>query len=99
MLTFEEAKKIGTTACLDRLGRTFVKRYRDTACSAYADNGENAFCFVGVSDKPDRPWDGGPIVLDNSPQSKFPYMASCNVSYQTGKVTFLECVPPAAHGE
>lgn len=29
MLTFEEAKRVGTIACLDKLGRDFVRKYRD----------------------------------------------------------------------
>ncbi|MBQ7437901.1 MAG: hypothetical protein IJV30_11360 [Oscillospiraceae bacterium] len=92
MLTFEDAKRVGTLACLDKLGRDFVKQHRDTACSAYGDHDGHAFCFVGISDTPDTPWDGGAIVLDNS--SKFPYMASCNVAYDTGAITFLDCVLP-----
>ena len=96
MLTFEDAKKVGTIACVDKLGRDFVKRHKETACTGYGDNDGYAFCFIGVSDKPDKPWDGGRIILDDSPSAKFPYMASCNVAYDTGEITFLECVLPNA---
>ncbi len=48
MLTFEEAKKIGLNACVDRLGRDFVMKYRDTSCPAYADMEDHAYCFIGV---------------------------------------------------
>ena len=95
MLTFEEAKKIGTLACLDKLGREFVRKHRDTACSAYGDEDDHAFCFIGVDTEPDSPWTGGPLVLDDSPNQKFPYSASCNVAYSDGKVTFLDCSLPS----
>lgn len=95
MLSFEEAKKIGTVACIDKLGREFVKKYRDTACSAYGDEEDHAFCFVGIDTEPDTPWDGGPLILDDAPDRRFPFSASCNVEYETGSVTFLECTLPA----
>lgn len=94
MLTFEEAKKIGIKACVDKLGYDFVKKHEDNACSAYGDEGDHASCFVGVSTEPDQPWTGGPLVLDDSPSAKYPYSASCNVAYADGKVTDLECVLP-----
>ena len=95
MLTFEEAKKIGVKACVDKLGYDFVKKYQDTACSAYGDEGDHASCFVGVSTEPDPPWNGGPLILDDSPASKYPYSASCDVAYADGTVTFQECILPA----
>ena len=94
MLTFEEAKKVGIRACIDRLGYDFVKKYQDTSCSAYGDEGDHASCFVGVSIEPDIPWTGGPLILDDSPDAKFPYSASCNVAYEDGKITFLDCFLP-----
>ena len=45
MLTFEEAKRIGITACVDKLGYDFVKKYEDTACSACGDEGDYASVF------------------------------------------------------
>lgn len=95
MLTFEEAKKIGIKACVDKLGYNFVKKYEDTACSAYGDEGDHASCFVGVSTEADTPWIGGPLILDDSPNSKFQYSASCNVAYENGAITFLECILPS----
>lgn len=97
MLSYEEAKKIGTIACIEKLGRDFVKEHRDSACSAYGDREDHAFCFVGVSTKPDRPWEGGPLILDDSPDAKFPYSASCDVAYEDGSITFLECSLPSAY--
>ena len=46
MLTYEKAKEIGREACIDRLGRDFVMRYRDTSSSAYSDREDHAYCFV-----------------------------------------------------
>lgn len=94
MLTFEEAKKIGIRACVDVLGYDFVKKHEQTACSAYGDEGDHAACFVGVTTEPDTTWAGGPLVLDDSPESRYPYRASCNVAYADGAVTFTECVTP-----
>ena len=48
-LTFEEAKKLGMDACVDRLGRDFVMKYRDTSCSSYEDIEERVYCFPGVN--------------------------------------------------
>ena len=95
MLTFEEAKKIGIKACVDKIGFDIVKKYENNACSAYGDEGDHASCFVGVNTEPDTPWTGGPLILDDSPEAKFSFSASCNVAYEDGKVTFLECVLPS----
>ena len=95
MLTFEEAKKIGIRACVDKLGFDFVKKYNETSCTAYGDEEDHAFCFVGVGTEPVTPWTGGPLILDDSPKAKFPFSASCNVAYADGKVTFLECILPS----
>lgn len=48
MLTFNDAKKIGIKACINKPGYDFVKKYEVTACTAYSDEGDHAFCFVGV---------------------------------------------------
>ena len=55
MLTYEEAKRIGVNACIEKIGKDFVKRYRDSSCSAYANvDDEYAYCFDGVSDRPGK---------------------------------------------
>ena len=94
MLTFEEAKRIGTKACVNKLGYDFVKKYEETSCCAYSDAGDHVSCFVGVSVTPDIPWTGGPLVIDDSPEAKFPFSARCEVDYADGGVTFLECRLP-----
>ena len=91
MLTYEQAKKIGQEACIDRLGRDFVMKYRDTSCPAFSDMGDYADCFVGVDNTENR-YDFSNVTLDSS--SKFPYSANCTVRYEDGKVEFLECVVP-----
>lgn len=95
MLTFDEAKKVGIKACVDKLGTEFVRKYEETACTAYGDEEDHAFCFVGVNPEPVKPWTGNHLVLDDTPGTKFPYSASCNVAYADGKVSFLECTLPS----
>ena len=92
MLTYEDAKKIGVNACIDRLGRDFVTKHRDNASSAFGDRIDHAYCFVGVSDQPEEPMTDG--LWLTSENDKFPYVARCNVAYDTGAITFLECVLP-----
>ncbi|MBR6230244.1 MAG: hypothetical protein IKQ97_10945 [Eubacterium sp.] len=91
MITYETARKIGVDACIDKLGRDFVLKHRDTSSSAYGDRGDHAYCFVGVSDVPDEAMDDGLILTSDH---KFPYVARCTVSYLDGQVNFLECVLP-----
>ncbi len=61
----------------------------------------HASCFVGVSTELEKPWTGGSLVLDDSPNSKYPYSASCNVAYADGKIFAMTLVTqenkPANH--
>ncbi len=91
MLTFEEAKKVGMDACVDRLGRDFVMKYRDTSCPGYGDMEDRVYCFLGV-DNSDSRNDYSHVTLDS--RSRFPYLAKCTVRYDDGKVEFLECIVP-----
>ena len=97
MLTLRDAQKIGVGACIDKLGRSFVEKYRNSATSSYAteaDENGMVYCFVGVDDQP-------PIttrkrsVLTLDSTSQFPYRVSCKVNLQDGRVNLLECVIPA----
>ena len=54
MLTYEQAKKIGQEACIDRLGRDFVMKYRDTSCPAFSESA-SAQRSQGLSDGLCRP--------------------------------------------
>ena len=96
MLTYEEAKKIGVNACVEKLGRDFVKKHENGACAGYGDEQDYAFCYVGVNDQPEPPLEKVMVTLYDGPDAKFPYIASCRVDYHDGKVTFLECVLPTA---
>lgn len=91
MLTFEQAKKIGLDACTDKLGRDFVRSHADATSSAYGEHDNEVYCFVGVSTSPKKDFDGT-LVL--SSDRKPAYRASCNVSLEDGKTTFIECVLP-----
>ncbi len=91
MFTYEEARRIGIDACIDKLGRDFVTRYRDTSSSAYGDRGDYVYCFVGVNDKPDDNMSDGLVLTSDG---HFPYVARCTVSYVDGHIEFLECVLP-----
>ena len=95
MLTYEEARKIGVNACVDKLGRDFVMKYKKTSCSSYGDDETHAFCFVGVDTEPTPPHiDGEPLVLDGC--SEWPYFAKCNVWYKDGRIEFSDCLLPEA---
>ena len=93
MITFEDARKIGIKTCIEALGVDFVKKHADTASSAfgYGEDEQTVFCFVGVDDEPQRPYDG---VLILTSKDSFPYRASCNVSMYDGTTKFIERVTP-----
>ena len=91
MLTYDEAKRIGINACIDRIGREFCLKNKDYSCSWYADVDEYAYCGVGVSDeKSYHPEDG--LVL--TAKDDWLYMASCNVWYEDGRIEYLDCRVP-----
>ena len=92
MLTFEEAKKIGINACMEKMGRDFVHKYASTSCLAYGEEERYAYCFVGVDTAaPEEYVEGEGLVLDSS---EFPYMVSCTVMYEDGKITFIKDLTP-----
>ena len=95
MLTYEKAKKIGIEACIDKLGRDFVNKHKDTSSSGFGDRGDHAFCFVGVDDRPETNMSDELVLTSNG---KFPYVARCNVRYSDGYIEFLECVLPWYRG-
>lgn len=95
MLTFEEAKKIGINACIDKIGRDFVKTYRDSGCSCYGEDDGIVYCFVGVDDRPCAVDFSGPIVLDDSDEAQFRYFAECEVRMEDGSVTITKFALPS----
>lgn len=92
MLNFDEAKRIGINACIDRLGRDFVRAHKDVATSAYSEGDGSVFCFVGVDHRHTAWNQEGVLTLDS--RSEFPYRASCNVDLANGRPSFIECVTP-----
>ena len=92
MLSFETAKKIGINACIDKLGRDFVFAHKDLATSAYGENENSVFCFVGVDDRSASQNRDHKLILDS--HSEFPYRVSCNVSLFDGVPSFIECILP-----
>ena len=93
MLTFDEAKRIGITTCINTLGVDFVKKFAATSSSAYgySEDGESVFCFVGVDNTPQPEFDGKTLTLTSE---IFPYRVSCDVSLHNGNTVLLECVTP-----
>lgn len=94
MLTFEEAKKIGIHACVEKLGVSFVKQYADSFCSAYGwgEDKNSVFCFAGIDDNPEPTTDTDHLILTNS--NSFPYRVSCNVNILNHSITYVECIIP-----
>ena len=94
MLTFEEAKKIGIGACVEKLGHSFVKQYADSFCSAYGwGKDENTvFCFAGIDDNPEKITDTNELILTSN--NDFPYRVSCNVNILNSSISYVECIVP-----
>lgn len=94
MLTIEEAKKLGVSACIDKLGRNFYEKFIDSSTTAYGDFSEDGviFCYVGVNDQPKKNDHVESLILSST--NPIPYSASCNVQLSDGKIVFLECNLP-----
>ena len=100
MLTFKEAKIIGTRACIDKLGKEFFEKYKENSTSAYGDFGDEGvtYCYVGVNDKPfDDTYSGSLILSKRGKKNEIPFSASCLVNLENGAVEFLECNLPKAN--
>lgn len=99
MLTFNEAKIIGTRACIDKLGKDFFEKYKDNSTSAYGDFSDEGvtYCYIGVSDKPyDNTYSGSLILSKRVKKNAIPFSASCLVHLENGEIQFLECSLPKA---
>lgn len=95
MLTVDEARKIGISACIEKIGYEFCRRHADNATSGYSE--ENGFvnCFVGVSDKPTQKYDIEEVTqLILTSGEKWPYAARCNVFLVDGRIEFSELRTP-----
>ena len=94
MLTFEDAKKIGIDACAEKIGRSFIREYADTSSTGYGDAEDHAFCYIGVDNRKRNIHHDEEIVLDDSNDSKWPFIAKCNVWYNDGRIEFFDCKLP-----
>ena len=95
MLTFEEAKKIGIRACVDKIGYEFCKAHNDNSTSAYGEVRGKMECFVGVSDEPAPEYDINKVdYLILTSKKDWPYYAHCDVDMSTGKIEYGECKIP-----
>jgi hypothetical protein len=87
----EAARQIGINACVERLGRNFVEKHKETSTCAFGESEDGVFCFVGVDDE-ERSGCDYALVLDSP--SRFPYRTSCVVRLSDGTVTWREVVVP-----
>lgn len=99
MLTFNEAKTIGRNACIEKLGKSFYEKYKNSSTTAYGDFSDEgiAFCYVGIDDQPMVAEHTETLILSNkAKKNPIPFSASCNVHLQDGTIDFLECKLPLA---
>lgn len=92
------AKSIGMQACIDSLGRSFVKKYKNTSVTAFGEEGNELFCFLGISTKPIEFSDSNPNVLTLS-MNDWEYSSSCVVSLTDGTVSNLTISSNIRKGE
>ena len=92
MLTLTKAKSIGMQTCIDLLGRSFVKQYKDTSVTAFGEDENVLFCFLGISTNPKAFDDSNLDVLTLS-KNDWDYSSSCDVSLTDGSVSnFNKCI-------
>ena len=87
----ETARQIGVSACLEKLGREFVEKHKETSTCACGECEDGVFCFVGVDDE-ERSGEDYSLVLDNT--SRFHYRVECVVNLEDGAVIWKEVVVP-----
>lgn len=87
----EAARQIGINACIEKLGRNFVEKHKETSTCDWGETDDGVYCFVGVDDE-ERSGCDYALVLDST--SRFPYRAGCVVRLSDGAVTWREVVVP-----
>ncbi len=95
MLSFEEAKKIGIRACVDKIGYAFCRTHNDHSTSVYGEVNGKMECFIGVSDEPEPDYDIDKVdhlILTSG--NDWPYYAHCKVDMTTGEIEYGECKIP-----
>ena len=95
MLTVDETKKIGISACINKIGYEFCKKHADNATSGYSEEDGFVNCFVGVSDKSASEYDISKVTqLILTSGEKWSYAARCNVYIADGTIEFTEYRKP-----
>ena len=95
MLTADQARHVGIDACIEKIGREFVRDNADRVASVYGEHEGFVYCFVGISKELKRCLESTTpnmlrLTSDNSPL----YRASCDVAIKDGSITFIETVVP-----
>lgn len=86
MLSLTQAKSIGMQTCIDSLGRSFVKKYKDTSVTAFGVDENVLYCFLGISTNSQAFVESNSDVLTLS-KNDWDYSSSCNVSLTDGTIT------------
>lgn len=84
MLTIDEARQKGLNACIDLLGREFMRQYKHQGCAAWGVTENGVFCFVAISTKEPQQY---MVMLDST--SKWSCCSECTVSLSTGEILGL----------
>lgn len=94
MITKKEAKKLGISACIEKLGYDFCTKYAGNSTSCWGMKDEKTmYCYIGVNTEPEPDYDIEKIeVLTLDLKGKFPYSASCLVNMENSEITFLKIV-------
>ena len=85
MLSIEEARKIAINACIDKLGKDFVEKYKDSSVFAIGVWNGQVYCYIGVNSKDIEIKYNG-LLLD---EEKFEYSSSCLVNLETGNIKYI----------
>ena len=85
MLSIEEARKIAINACIDKLGKDFVEKYKDSSVFAIGVWDGPVYCYIGVNCK-NIEIKSKELLLD---EEKFEYCSSCLVNLETGNIKYI----------
>ena len=85
MLSIEEARKIAINACIDKLGKDFVEKYKDSSVFAIGVWNGQVYCYIGVNCK-NIEIKSKELLLD---EEKFEYCSSCLVDLETGNISYI----------
>lgn len=91
MLTTNAVRKIGIRACIEKIGVDLCKKHADNATSAYGEDGNIVYCFVGVIDTPPPDYDISKVTrLVLTHEKNWQYSAACEVDKVSGEVVFVD---------